>query len=205
MENEVPSRLLYDPDSAESKIYKKLRDLEGILRRWNKNMNLVSPSNEPLIWTRHILDSLQMVPQVSEANKVADMGAGIGFPCIPLAVACPDVNFFAIEPNTKKSNLTTHLIADLGLPNVHVLPERVEKVVISHVDVVCCRAFGEFLRDSQLAYKMLRPGGLFVTFKSQPEDRLPKGFDKINNLPYRLPQQSKEYYLVVAQKFSDFD
>lgn len=205
MENEAPIHLLYDPDSADSKIHKKLRDLEAILRRWNKNMNLVSQSNEPLIWTRHIVDSLQMVPHVREANKVADMGSGIGFPCIPLAIACPDVNFFSIEPNQKKSALTTQLISELGLPNVHVLPERVEKVVISHVDVVCCRAFGEFLRDAQLAYKMLRPGGLFVTFKSFPEDRVPKGFDKISNHPYRIPQQNKDYYLVVAQKFSDFD
>lgn len=197
--------LIFQPENLDDKILEKLKSFESLLQRWNANIKIFSAGNEHLVWNRHIVDSLQMIPKIKGSNKVADMGTGIGFPSIPLAIACPDINFFAIEPNEKKSALITQVIRELTLPNVHVLPYRVEKVVISHVDIVCCRAFGEFLRDAQLAYKMLKPAGLFITFKSEFEDRVPKGFDRVNNYPYRLPNYLKEFNLVVAEKFCDFD
>jgi 16S rRNA (guanine527-N7)-methyltransferase len=192
--------LLIDPLKFEDKILKRLRALEAVYKRWNKNLNLVSKQDESAIWERHIVDSLQVIPFFSEVNKLADMGSGIGLPSLPLAIARPDIDFFAVEPIQKKCALMQEIIREIRIPNFHVLTERVEKVYLSHMDVVCCRAFGEFYRDARLAYKMLKPQGLFITFKTQPHQEIPQGYEKVENHDYVLPSIPRKYYVVIATK-----
>ncbi len=199
------SELLFNPDSLDESDLKKLKIFETLLTKWNNNLNLVSSSNTPHIWNRHIVDCLQLLPLLGSIEKLADMGTGIGLPSIPLAIVRPDINIFAIEHHQKKVALLSELTRELTIPNIHVLSEKVEAVVVSHMDVVCCRAFGEFLRDASLAYKMLKPGGLFMTFKSDPEERTPNGFDKVTNHKYKLVNYSKEFYIVETQKLREFD
>src|SRR3989338_2371060 len=159
--------LLIELSSLDEKTRHKLKLLESILKKWNRNLNLVSRSDEAAILERHIVDSLQLIPFFSDVTRRAGMGAGIGLPSLPLAIARPDIDFFAIEPNQKKCALMQEIVREVKIPNFHVLAERVEKVYLSHMDVVCCRAFGEFSRDARLAYKMLKPQGLFMTFKAK--------------------------------------
>ncbi len=192
--------LLFDPSTLDAKIQKKLRTLEGIYKRWNRNLNLVSQQDEALIWERHIVDSLQLIPFFNEVNKLADMGAGPGLPSLPLAIACPDIDFFAIEPNQKKCALMQEIIREVRIPNFHILAERVERVYLSHMDVVCCRAFGEFTRDAKLAYKMLKPQGQFMTFKAEMCHDVPPGYEDVENHPYVLPGIARTYYVVVTSK-----
>jgi 16S rRNA (guanine527-N7)-methyltransferase len=192
--------LLIDPSTFDEKVQNKLRILEGIYRRWNKNLNLVSQQDEALIWERHIVDSLQLIPFFHEVNKLADMGAGPGLPSLPLAIACPDIDFFAIEPNQKKCALMQEIIREVRIPNFHILTERVERVYLSHMDVVCCRAFGELTRDSKLAYKMLKPQGQFMTFKTEPHVEAPPGYERIESHRYSLPGIARKYYVIVAWK-----
>ncbi len=192
--------LLVELSSLDEKIQQKLFLLESILRRWNKNLNLVSKKDEDGIMARHILDSLQIIPFLHDVNKLADMGAGIGLPSLPLAIAQPEIDFFAIEPNHKKCALMQEIVREIKIPNFHVLTERVEKVYLSHMDVVCCRAFGEFSRDARLAYKMLKPQGLFMTFKTHPETSIPSGYEKLENHVYVIPDVPRKYYVVLACK-----
>ena len=192
--------LLQDPSKFDEKTLQKLRNLETILKKWNKNINLVSEQDEPALWERHIVDSLQLIPYFREVNKLADMGSGIGLPSVPLAIACPDIDVFAVEPKQKQAALMAELIREIRIPNLHVLAERVEKVFLSHMDVVCCRAFGEFSRDARLAYKMLKPGGQFMTFKTAEESVIPQGYEKVENFPYQIPNNPRRYYVVIAYK-----
>jgi 16S rRNA (guanine527-N7)-methyltransferase len=192
--------LLIDPAQFDEKIQKKLHELEAIYRRWNKNINLVSKHDEVAIWERHIVDSLQVIPFFQDVNKLADMGAGVGLPSLPLAIARPDIDFFAIEPIQKKCTLMQEIIREIRIPNFHILTERVEKVYLSHMDVVCCRAFGEFYRDARLAYKMLKPQGHFITFKTHPHLEIPPGYEKVESHDYVLPGIPRKYYIIVATK-----
>jgi 16S rRNA (guanine527-N7)-methyltransferase len=192
--------LLVDPGTFDEKTQEKLRMLETIFKRWNKNLNLVSAKDEALIWERHIVDSLQPISVFKDAHKVADMGAGAGLPSLPMAIACPEIDFFAIETNQKKCSLMQEIIREVRIPNFHVLGERVEKVYLSHMDAVCCRAFGEFHRDAKLAYKMLKPLGQFITFKTDPEDDEPIGYETLENHPYVLPNYPRKFFVVVTEK-----
>lgn len=192
--------LLLDPSKLDEKIQKKLRALEGIYRRWNKNLNLVSKQDEDTIWDRHIVDSLQIIPFFDGVNKLADMGAGVGLPSLPLAIARPDIDFFAIEPIQKKCALMQEIIREIKIPNFHVLTERVEKVYLSHMDIVCCRAFGEFYRDARLAYKMLKPQGQFITFKTKIHDEIPQGYERVDSKSYVLHGIPRKYFVIIATK-----
>ncbi len=192
--------LLMETTKLDEKTLKKLRDLESLLTKWSKNVNLVSEEDMSSIWERHIVDSLQLIPFFHDVNKLADMGSGIGLPSVPLAIACPDIDIFAIEVKTKKSALIAEIIREIRIPNLHVLTERVERVFLSHMDVVCSRAFGEFSRDARLSYKMLKPGGLFMTFKAGEETVIPEGYAKVTNHPYKLPHHAKAFNVVIAEK-----
>jgi len=192
--------LLFNPDSLNEKAKEKLRQVEAMYRKWNKSINLVSAQDEDKIWDRHIVDSLQLIPFFHDVNKMADMGSGVGFPAVPIAIACPDVDVFAIEPIQKKCALLTEIIRETRLPNLHVSNDRAEKVFLSHMDVVACRAFGEFHRDAKLAYKMLKPGGAFMTYKLVPEPDAPDGYDKHENHSYQLEGHPKRFNVVIALK-----
>ena len=192
--------LLMEPTKLDEKALKKLRELESVLTKWSKNVNLVSEEDLNSIWERHIVDSLQLIPFFHDVNKLADMGSGIGLPSVPLAIACPDIDIFAVEIKQKKAALVAELIREIRIPNLHMLCERVERVFLSHMDVVCSRAFGEFSRDARLAYKMLKPGGLFMTFKASEENTVPEGYTKVTNHPYKLPNHSRTFYVVIAEK-----
>ncbi len=199
------SKLLFNLETLDENVLEKLKAYEAFLTKWNANINIVSAGNTSKIWERHIVDSLQILPFLDNSVKLADMGCGIGLPALPIAIARPEINVFAIEPNNKKAALVSQLIRELRLPNVHLLPERVQSVIISHMDYVCCRAFGEFSRDSKLAYKMLKPGGSFITFKADPEIKTPYGYQKIKNTEYKLPNYTKSFHIVTAVKIGELD
>jgi 16S rRNA (guanine527-N7)-methyltransferase len=194
------SNLLFNPDSLPEKALEKLRAVEDLYSKWNKSLNLVSEHDQDKLWERHIVDSLQSIPLFKDVNKLADMGSGVGFPSVPLAIACPDMDVFAIEPILKKCALMQEIIREVRLPNLHVQNDRTEKVFLSHMDVVICRAFGEFHRDAKLAYKMLKPGGMFMTHKANPEPDAPEGYERHENHPYQLPGHPKRFYIVIAHK-----
>ena len=57
---------------------------------WQQKQNLIASSTLPVIWTRHIADSLQLLPLAPDAKVWADFGSGGGFPGIPIACALAD-------------------------------------------------------------------------------------------------------------------
>ncbi|HET9175319.1 MAG TPA: RsmG family class I SAM-dependent methyltransferase, partial [Pseudolabrys sp.] len=58
-----------------------------VLLRWQSKINLVSPSTLGELWTRHVADSLQLIPLAPQARIWADLGSGGGFPGLPIALA----------------------------------------------------------------------------------------------------------------------
>ena len=77
----------------------------AVLLRWQQRINLVAPSTEPNIWTRHVADSLQLLALAPKARIWADLGSGAGFPGVAIACALADVSdarVYLVETNTKK-------------------------------------------------------------------------------------------------------
>ena len=144
------------------------RHLELIVEA-NKNFNLtriVSPREAAI---KHVVDSVFPWRQFQGAARIADAGTGAGFPGIPLAVVLPESHFFLLESTQKKARFVSDAVAELGLTNVTVLPDRAEAWLEENaVDLVTARAFAPMER----AIPLLMPA-----FKHKTRVLLYKGPD----------------------------
>ena len=125
--------------------FEKLCEFSDILTEWNQKMNLVSKNSLPDIWTRHILDSLQLIEYLPQnISSLVDIGSGAGFPGVILAVVLkqtqPEAKVYLVESITKKTVYLKDVCARLGLNNVEVVNKRIENTVFKGVDVVTARA-----------------------------------------------------------------
>ncbi len=103
----------------------KLIDYLGLLSHWNRAFNLTAIRDSDEMLSRHLLDSLGVLPYIGE-GLVLDVGSGAGLPGIPLAIAMPQNCFVLIDSNGKKTRFLTQARITLGLDNVEVVNQRVE-------------------------------------------------------------------------------
>jgi 16S rRNA (guanine527-N7)-methyltransferase len=130
--------------------------------------NLVAESTLPQIWTRHIADSLQLLPLAPEAKIWVDFGSGGGFPGIPVACVLadsPGSQVHLVESNGKKASFLREVVRAIGLP-AQVHQERAEKFGEScaeTVHVVMARALAplKVLCDQVFPLIARGAGGLF--------------------------------------------
>ena len=75
----------------------------------NKVMNLTAITDEEEFEIKHTIDSLCALELIEQNSSLADIGAGGGFPSVPLAIALPSVKITALDSTAKKSTLSTRL------------------------------------------------------------------------------------------------
>lgn len=119
-------------DQFGSNVRDKIGAFLGMVAEENGRQNLVSASTVPQLWTRHALDSVQLVRRAEERPGLwIDIGSGGGFPGIPVAIARDDA-MLLVEPRRKRADFLTHAADVLGLSQrVHVKQAKMEKVVES--------------------------------------------------------------------------
>ena len=115
----------------------------GLLIKWNKTYNLTAVRDPNEMVSRHLLDSLSVVPFVAErGDNWLDVGSGGGMPGIPLAILFPDRHFTLLDSNGKKTRFLTQVKLELGLSNLDVVQGRVEAFTPERpFDGICSRAF----------------------------------------------------------------
>lgn len=120
----------------------------------------------------HFIDSLTAcgTGKFRAGLRVADIGAGAGFPGVPIKIAVPEIEVFLVEPNAKKAAFLRRLVLTLGLAGVGVLEERVENIGCDpqyreKMDVVVARAVAALPVLLEYALPLLKPGGWFLALK----------------------------------------
>ncbi len=143
----------------------------------NEQMNLTAITSPDEAWTKHALDALSIVPELSflrAGARLIDVGSGGGVPGIPLAIARPDIEVTLLEATQKKAAFLVAVAAALGLSNVKVLAERAEVVVASHhagtYDAVTARAVGKMQALLPWTGPFARRGGKLLFIKGQRAD-----------------------------------
>jgi 16S rRNA (guanine527-N7)-methyltransferase len=143
-----------------------------LLLKWQTTTNLIGGSTIPNLWTRHIADSLQLLPLAPDARVWVDMGSGAGFPGLVLACALaeePGAQVHLIESSTRKASFLREAIALTGSPaQVHAV--RMEKFVESfpgRPDVVTARAVSSLNVLLKESFPLLRRGALGLYPKGQ--------------------------------------
>lgn len=115
----------------------------ALLIKWNKAYNLTAVRDPNEMVSRHLLDSLSVVPFVSEAgDNWLDVGSGGGMPGIPLAILFPERQFTLLDSNGKKTRFLTQVKLELKLANLQVIHSRVEAFTPAvPFSGICSRAF----------------------------------------------------------------
>lgn len=160
----------------------RIADYLNLLMEHNQRMNLTAIRDMDTAWSRHILDSLTLLPYLVEfgAKTAADLGSGGGLPGIPLAICLPDIQFTLIEATGKKARFLSIVVDKLKLHNVLVINERAETLgqatigtpnLRNHFDVVLTRAVGKLVVILELAIPLLKTGGYFIAVKGDKADQ----------------------------------
>ena len=150
----------------------RLEKFVALLLLWQSKFNLVASSQLPILWTRHVADSLQLLPLAPGAKVWVDFGSGAGFPGIPIACALadtPGAKVHLVESVGKKANFLREVVSQLGLPAV-VHQERAEKFGDSfteNVDVVTARALAPLKVLCDQAFPLIAKGAVGLFPKGQ--------------------------------------
>ncbi len=120
----------------------------------------------------HVADSLVALdlPTVRAAGRLADLGAGAGFPGLVLAIALPGSEVVLVESVQRKAAFIRSAAAGLRLANVRVQAVRAESWTagLGACDVVTARALGPLSLLLEYAAPLLRVGGSLVAWKAAP-------------------------------------
>ena len=145
-----------------------------LLLKWNAKTNLTAIREAEQIVRRHFGESLalaELVDELAGIETAADLGAGAGFPGLPLAIFCPEIKVTLIESQNKKATFLKEVARTLDLANVSVLNQRAEEVALKF-DLITMRAVERFTQALMVGTGMLREGGYLGLLVSS--DQLPE-------------------------------
>jgi 16S rRNA (guanine527-N7)-methyltransferase len=147
----------------------------AILLKWQQHTNLIAPSTEAMVWTRHVADSLQLLMLAPQARIWIDLGSGGGFPGLVIACALadrPGAAIHLIESIGKKAAFLREASQALSVP-AKIHHERIAEFVKHappNIDVVTARALAPLPKLLADAYPLLKRGAKGLFPKGQDVD-----------------------------------
>ncbi len=156
------------------------------LVEWNQRFNLTGVAEPALIDTMHFLDSLSCLAALpafdrrplntwlASAPLAVDVGAGAGFPGLPLKIIWPRLRLTLVEATGKKVNFLHHVIQQLELKDVTVVNARAEDFGQGEgrerFDLALARALAPLPTTLELTLPLLRIGGWLIAQKGRHPD-----------------------------------
>lgn len=116
--------------------------LKELYEEWNQKINVISRKDMEHFYEHHVLHSLSIATQFNfpDGYQIMDLGAGGGFPGIPMAIFFPNVHFHLVDSIHKKLKVVEAIAAAIELKNVTVQHTRAEDIKDKKFDVVVSRA-----------------------------------------------------------------
>ena len=203
---------LTDKQKQQFKLYFKM------LIEVNEHVNLTRITEEDEVYLKHFYDSITPLFTFGAVFKdgatLCDVGAGAGFPSIPLKILKPGLKVTIVDSLQKRLNFLKDLISELGLTDVELVHGRAEdvgqnKLYRERFDIVTARAVARMSVLSEYCLPLVKKGGYFVALKgSKAEDELDDGKKALEVLGGKLikdeeltlPASEEERTLVLVQK-----
>ncbi|WP_163582188.1 16S rRNA (guanine(527)-N(7))-methyltransferase RsmG [Gracilibacillus saliphilus] len=187
-----------------------------ILVEWNEKMNLTAITDQEEVYAKHFYDSITAAFYFDFTNEfhLCDVGAGAGFPSIPLKILFPQINVTIVDSLKKRITFLNHLATELELEGVSFYHDRAElfgknEKFRHKFDVVMARAVARTSVLSELCLPLLRTNGTFIAMKgSNVEEELSDAEDAIELLGgklqrvehFSLPENNGERNIVIIDK-----
>lgn len=146
-----------------------------LLIEWNDKINLTAITQKEEVYLKHFYDSLMALwlsPIKDEALTLCDVGAGAGFPSIPMKIVYPNLNITIVDSLNKRIQFLNVLVEELGLTNVKAIHARAEdigqdKVYRESFDRVTARAVAALNVLGEYCLPLVKKGGYFIALKGQ--------------------------------------
>ncbi len=148
---------------------KQFDDYRRLLQEYNKIMNLTAIIETDEIYIKHFYDSILPATFIPLSGSLLDVGAGAGFPSIPLKIVYPELDVTILEPNNKRVRFLNTLCEELEI-NVKIVEERAEDYIKNssiRYDFVSARAVANLQVLAELCIPFVKVGGYFVALKGR--------------------------------------
>lgn len=150
---------------------KRLEVYASLLRRWNEKINLVSGSTIASMWSRHFLDSAQLLQIMPNASGLwLDLGSGGGFPGLVVAAIAEETHkalkVELVESDIRKATFLGNAAREMGL-DITVHASRIEKLPAKSANILSARALASLDQLLEFAYLHLSPSGTAVFPKGE--------------------------------------
>ena len=161
-----------------------------LLQEYNEKVNLTAITQYEEIIEKHFYDSILPFFEFNDFKTLCDVGAGAGFPSIPLKIIMPDKEITIVETLNKRCIFLDVLVKQLGLKNVTIVNARAEeysKGKRESYDVVTARAVANLNMLSELCIPLVKVNGYFIVLKgSQGENEYEEAHNAIKLLGCKL-------------------
>ena len=137
-----------------------------VLHGYQNRIHLISQNDYQSISARHFLPSVLAYHYLENMYTVCDIGAGAGFPSLPLKIVRPDIRLTLFESITKKARFLQALIEALDLPGVEIRNERAEYYTGKRFDCALLRAVGRIKDMVPIVDTILAEDGMAIFYKT---------------------------------------
>lgn len=172
----------------------------GLLERWNRTYNLTAITEPLEMVTRHLLDSLAVLPWVA-GRRLLDAGTGAGLPGVPLAIADPALEVTLLDSAGKKIRFLNHVRRELRLGNITPVQDRLERYVPpAAFDTIVSRAFATLAAFAGAARHIGKGARLLAMKGRYPEAELaelPDWVEVRSVETLRVPGLQEDRHLVI--------
>lgn len=188
-----------------------------LLVEWNEKINLTAITDKKEVYLKHFYDSIAPILQGYIDNSplsILDIGAGAGFPSIPMKILYPEIDITIIDSLNKRINFLNILANELELSGVHFFHGRAEdfgqdRVFRAKFDIVTARAVARMQVLAELTIPFLKVNGRLIALKAaaaeeeliSAEKALKTLFSQVTvNKNYKLPNGDDRNITIVSKK-----
>ncbi|WP_075983361.1 16S rRNA (guanine(527)-N(7))-methyltransferase RsmG [Bacillus massilinigeriensis] len=187
-----------------------------LLVEWNEKMNLTAITERSEVYLKHFYDSISAAFyfDFNQPLHICDVGAGAGFPSIPIKIAFPHLKVTIVDSLNKRIHFLENLATELNLENVRFIHDRAETFGQKQenrefYDVVTARAVARMSVLSELCLPLVKIGGTFIAMKAaSAKEELDSAKKAISILggklqeinSFKLPIEESERNILIIQK-----
>ena len=171
----------------------QFEDYRKLLQEYNQKINLTAIIETDEIYIKHFYDSLIPAFHQDIKGSLLDVGAGAGFPSLPLKIIYPDLDVTILEPITKRTNFLQVVTDKLGL-DVKIINKRAEdyiKETSIRYDYVTARAVANMQILAELCIPFAKVKGYFIAMKGS---RYQEELDASKNALVQLKSSTENVY-----------
>lgn len=197
---------------------KQFEDYFNLLVEYNKNVNLTNITERDDVYLKHFYDSISpafFVSDLKTNQSLVDVGAGAGFPSIPLKIINPDLQVTIVDSLNKRIVFLQQLVEKLGLSGVNLVHARAEEFGSRRAksresfDLATARALARLSVMSELCLPLVKIGGKLIAMKAAkaPEELTDAtkaihvlGGNVDQDFEFQLPENDEERHIITINK-----